>query len=71
MKSIVDLAAGLGITSVAEGVESAAVAGALMTMGCVAGQGWHFAKPMNVVSATAWLSEHSAHAEPVNAETVR
>ncbi len=69
VKSIVDLAAGLGIMSVAEGVESAAVAGALMTMGCVAGQGWHFAKPMNVVSATAWLSEHSARAEPAKAQT--
>jgi diguanylate cyclase (GGDEF)-like protein len=71
VKSIVDLAAGLGIMSVAEGVESAAVAGALMSMGCVAGQGWHFAKPMNVVSTTAWLSDHSVHAEPVEAETVR
>jgi diguanylate cyclase (GGDEF)-like protein len=71
VKSIVDLAAGLGIMSVAEGVESAAVAGALMTMGCVAGQGWHFAKPMNVASATAWLSEHPARAEQAKAQTVR
>ncbi len=71
VKSIVDLAAGLGIMSVAEGVESAAVAGALMTMGCVAGQGWHFAKPMNVVSTTAWLSDHSVRAEPAKAQTVR
>jgi len=71
VKSIVDLAAGLGIMSVAEGVESAAVAGALMNMGCVAGQGWHFAKPMNVVSTTAWLSDHSVRPEPVEAETVR
>jgi diguanylate cyclase (GGDEF)-like protein len=70
VKSIVDLAAGLGIMSVAEGVESAAVAGALTTMGCVAGQGWHFAKPMNVVSATAWLSDHAVRAEPVKAEPV-
>jgi diguanylate cyclase (GGDEF)-like protein len=69
VKSIVDLAAGLGIMSVAEGVESAAVADALVTMGCVAGQGWHFGKPMNVVSATAWLSEHSVRAEPAKAQT--
>jgi diguanylate cyclase (GGDEF)-like protein len=71
VKSIVDLAAGLGIMSVAEGVESAAVAGALVTMGCVAGQGWHFAKPMNVVSATAWLTDHSVRAEPVQVQTAR
>jgi EAL domain-containing protein (putative c-di-GMP-specific phosphodiesterase class I) len=71
VKSILDLAAALGIMSVAEGVESAAVATALMSMGCVAGQGWHFAKPMNVVSATAWLTEHCVRTEPVEAETVR
>lgn len=60
VKSIVDLAAALGIRSVAEGVESAEVAAALVNMGCVAGQGWHLAKPMNAASATAWLTEHSS-----------
>ena len=59
VKSILDLAAALGIRSVAEGVESADVAEALLTMGCVAAQGWHFARPMNAVSVTAWLTEHS------------
>lgn len=58
VKSIVDLAAALGIRSVAEGVESAEVAGALLTMGCVAGQGWFFGKPMNAASATSWLAEN-------------
>jgi diguanylate cyclase (GGDEF)-like protein len=58
VKSILDLAAALGIRSVAEGVESAEVAEALLAMGCVAAQGWHFARPMNAVSATAWLTEH-------------
>jgi diguanylate cyclase (GGDEF)-like protein len=59
VKSILDLAAALGIRSVAEGVESADVAKALLGMGCVAAQGYYFAKPMNAVSATAWLTEHS------------
>jgi diguanylate cyclase (GGDEF)-like protein len=58
VKSIVDLAAALGIRSVAEGVESAEVATALLAMGCVAAQGWHFSKPLNAASATAWLAEH-------------
>jgi EAL domain-containing protein (putative c-di-GMP-specific phosphodiesterase class I) len=58
VKSILDLAAALGIRSVAEGVESPEVAEALLAMGCVAAQGWHFARPMNAVSATAWLTEH-------------
>jgi hypothetical protein len=60
VKSILDLAAALGIRSVAEGVESAEVASTLLAMGCVAAQGWHFARPMNAVSATAWLTEHVA-----------
>jgi diguanylate cyclase (GGDEF)-like protein len=60
VKSILDLAAALGIRSVAEGVESAEVASALLAMGCVAAQGWYFARPMNAASATAWLTEHRA-----------
>jgi diguanylate cyclase (GGDEF)-like protein len=59
VKSILDLAAALGIRSVAEGVESVDVAAALLEMGCVAAQGWYFAKPMNAASATAWLTEQA------------
>ena len=70
VKSILDLAAALGIMSVAEGVESAAVAAALMAMGCVAGQGWHFAKPMNAASATTWLAENCLRAEPAKPQPV-
>jgi diguanylate cyclase (GGDEF)-like protein len=62
VKSILDLAAALGIRSVAEGVESAEVAATLLAMGCVAAQGWYFGRPMNAVSATAWLSEHASGA---------
>jgi diguanylate cyclase (GGDEF)-like protein len=64
VKSILDLAAALGIRSVAEGVESAKVAAALLSMGCVAAQGFHFAKPMNAASVTAWLTERSMTGEP-------
>jgi diguanylate cyclase (GGDEF)-like protein len=66
VKSIVDLAAALGIRSVAEGVESAHVAGALLAMGCEAGQGWYYGKPMNAASATAWLTEYLDGAKAVN-----
>jgi len=71
VKSILDLAAALGIVSVAEGVESADVAAALLRMRCVAGQGWHFARPMNAASATAWLWEHSPVAESAKVQPVR
>ncbi len=69
VKSIVDLASALGIRSVAEGVESADIATALLAMGCVAAQGWHFCRPLNAVSATAWLAEHGERdrrARPIN-----
>jgi diguanylate cyclase (GGDEF)-like protein len=58
VRSILDLAAALGMASVAEGVEAAEVAATLRAMGCVAGQGWHFARPMTAASATAWLARH-------------
>lgn len=68
VKSILDLAAALGIRSVAEGVESAEVATTLLAMGCVAAQGFHFARPMNAVSATAWLTERSLASERMASE---
>jgi diguanylate cyclase (GGDEF)-like protein len=58
VQSIVDLVRALDIDSVAEGVESAEIAAALRVMGCKAAQGWHFSKPLNAASATAWLAEH-------------
>jgi diguanylate cyclase (GGDEF)-like protein len=70
VKSIVDLAAALGIRSVAEGVESADVAAALLTMGCMAAQGWHFCRPLNAASATAWLTEHLGEPAPHEPRTV-
>jgi predicted signal transduction protein with EAL and GGDEF domain len=65
VKSIVDLAAALGIRSVAEGVESAEIAAALKAMGCASAQGWYFSKPLNAASATAWLREHRVARHPV------
>ena len=52
-----DLARALGIRSVAKGVESAETATALRAMGCDVAQGWHFSRPLNVASATAWLAD--------------
>ena len=62
VRSIVDMVRALGIRSVAEGVESAEVARVLRIMGCDAAQGWHFSRPLNAASATAWLTEHAAAA---------
>ncbi|WP_326644088.1 EAL domain-containing protein [Streptosporangium sp. NBC_01755] len=58
VRSIVDLVRSLGLRSVAEGVESAEVAGRLADMGCDLGQGWLFAEPMSAADTTVWLRKH-------------
>ncbi|HZQ77247.1 MAG TPA: EAL domain-containing protein [Acidimicrobiia bacterium] len=45
--SIVRIAHGLRVTTVAEGIEDRAQLRALQTMGCDHGQGYHFARPMS------------------------
>ena len=60
VKSLVRLAASLGIRSIGEGVETAAIASALRLLGCDGAQGWYFAKPLNALMATEWLAEHCA-----------
>jgi diguanylate cyclase (GGDEF)-like protein/PAS domain S-box-containing protein len=37
----------LGVSAVAEGIESAEQLRTLLALGCVIGQGWHFARPMS------------------------
>ncbi|WP_329256226.1 bifunctional diguanylate cyclase/phosphodiesterase [Actinoallomurus sp. NBC_01490] len=59
VQSIVDLVRTLGLRSVAEGVEDAAIADLLRKMGCDAAQGYHFRPPMTADDATAWLRERS------------
>jgi EAL domain-containing protein (putative c-di-GMP-specific phosphodiesterase class I) len=44
-RAVVRLGETLGIDTVAEGIESEAQAAALLALGCVAGQGYLFAKP--------------------------
>ena len=45
VKAIVELAAGLGVQAIAEGVEDAAVAKMLVDLGCTTAQGWLYGKP--------------------------
>jgi EAL domain-containing protein (putative c-di-GMP-specific phosphodiesterase class I) len=56
--SLVRLAQSLGISSIAEGVETEAMAVALRAIGCEGAQGWKFAQPMNAPTATKWLAEN-------------
>lgn len=70
VRSIVDLVRSLGLRSVAEGVESDAVAARLAEMGCDLGQGWLFAEPMPAAAATVWLREHVTTGELAAVETL-
>ncbi|MBI5937751.1 MAG: EAL domain-containing protein [Betaproteobacteria bacterium] len=55
--AIVSLGRALGLTVVAEGVESEAQLQALLPLGCDEGQGYYFARPMDAVKTGVWLSE--------------
>jgi diguanylate cyclase (GGDEF)-like protein/PAS domain S-box-containing protein len=58
VRSIVDLAEHLGLTVIAEGVETAAQRERLIAFGCQLGQGFLFAQPLEPEAASALLVEH-------------
>ena len=55
VRGILALGQGLGLKVLAEGVETAGQAQLLGTLGCMAGQGYYFARPMPADEAGAWL----------------
>jgi diguanylate cyclase (GGDEF)-like protein len=57
VRSIVGFAHGLGLTVVAEGVETSAAWKSLRDMGCDIAQGFRVARPMPGTQATQWLVE--------------
>ncbi|MDO8298827.1 EAL domain-containing protein [Lacisediminimonas sp.] len=61
--SIVNLGHTLGLTTVAEGVETLEALQLLRELRCELGQGYYFAKPMDGAAAIAWLAGHGAHPE--------
>ena len=59
VRSIVDLARGLSVRAVAEGIEEAATAAAVASLGCGFAQGYHFAKPMRAEHVATWCAAWS------------
>lgn len=55
VKSTIELAHGLGLRMVAEGVESAVILAALREMGCDLAQGYHISRPQPGEEMDAWL----------------
>jgi diguanylate cyclase (GGDEF)-like protein len=57
VRALVGLAHGLGLTVVAEGIETMVTWTTIADLGCDAAQGWHIARPMPADAATGWLLE--------------
>jgi diguanylate cyclase (GGDEF)-like protein len=58
VRSVVDLAAALGLRVVAEGVEDDRTWRALHAAGCHAAQGWFYGRPMPADDLLTWLSRY-------------
>ncbi len=54
--SVVDLGHNLGLTLVAEGVETAAALHALGALGCDVAQGYHLSRPLTVDAFDLWCA---------------
>lgn len=61
VKSIIDLAHGLGLTATAEGVEDEETFDLLMALGCDRAQGFLMAKPMRPVELVPWILASQGH----------
>ena len=65
VRSTIDLARNLGLTSTAEGVETVQSLEWLAGAGCDQAQGYHIARPMPANALTAWLEERRELADAV------
>jgi PAS domain S-box-containing protein/diguanylate cyclase (GGDEF)-like protein len=61
VKTIINLAHGLGMDVIAEGIETSSQLYGLQSLGCDYGQGFLFAKPLSSLQATELLSQVFTH----------
>ncbi|MET0519573.1 MAG: bifunctional diguanylate cyclase/phosphodiesterase, partial [Burkholderiaceae bacterium] len=54
---VINLGRGLGLTVIAEGIETEEQRQQLLALGCHEGQGWLFAKPMQADQLERWMAE--------------
>lgn len=62
VRTIVTLASGLGLKTIAEGIETPAQSRILSDLGCEEGQGYLFARPMPAADFRAWADTQVAQA---------
>ena len=65
VRSTIDLAHNLGLSVVAEGVETAAVMARLAALDCDEGQGYHMSRPLPADEMTAFAHQWATRAQPV------
>ena len=70
VRSTIDLAHNLGLTVVAEGVESAAILQRLTDMGCDEAQGYHMSKPVPLAALQEWAARRAGGVAPRAAAVV-
>jgi EAL domain-containing protein (putative c-di-GMP-specific phosphodiesterase class I) len=68
IETIVRLAQSLGLTAVAEGIESHDQAVAVQSLGCTHGQGFYFGEPLGAIGVATYLG---ASALPATAAAVQ
>lgn len=56
VRATISMARELGLTVVAEGIETASVEAVLRSAGCDAGQGWHYARAMPEAEFRDWIA---------------
>ena len=71
VRSIVDLAAHLGLEVVAEGVEDQATWDRLRRLGCSRAQGYHLARPMSASDVHPWIASRTDRSAPAHATSDR
>ena len=62
VRTVIDLANAMGISAVAEGVETKDQVAVLKSLGCEVGQGFYFSHPLRVEEFDELLTRHFARA---------
>jgi diguanylate cyclase (GGDEF)-like protein len=65
VRAIIQMANGLGLSTIAEGVETLQVTQSLRALGCQEAQGYWFAKPMPAQTFEQWLTNTLASGNPM------